>query len=243
MAITIGAFLNAIGILFGAIVGMVRGKSLSLPLQIFFRNGIGAFTIFFGVRLIYLSINGAFLSCLKQAFCAFLAVVLGFWVGKLFRLQKISNRLGRLGANAILAAQKNAHTAADGFNACAVLFCAEPLGMIGAVTDGVSNYFYLLAVKAVMDAMAMTDFVRVFRWPSALSAIPVFLFLSAISMAVQFYIRPALTQPQLDAINAAAGLMACIVTIVIFGAGKIKVELVNYMPALVVAPLLAKWIH
>jgi hypothetical protein len=42
------------------------------------------------------------------------------------------------------------------FNACTILFCAAPLGLLGAVTDGLSGYFYLLAVKAVMDGLAMT---------------------------------------------------------------------------------------
>ena len=69
---------------------------------------------------------------------------------------------------------------ADGFTACTILFCAAPLGLLGAVTDGFPvgdsgfGYFYLLAVKAVMDGLAMTGFVKMFGWPSALSAFPVF---------------------------------------------------------------------
>jgi uncharacterized membrane protein YqgA involved in biofilm formation len=54
---------------------------------------------------------------------------------------------------------------ADGFCACTVLFWAAPLGLLGAVADGLSGYFYLLAVKAVMDGLAMTSFVKMFRWP------------------------------------------------------------------------------
>jgi hypothetical protein len=239
--ITIGAFLNAIGILLGGMAGLLRRKPFSLPAQLFFRNGIGAFTVFFALRLIYESMDGSFSSCVKQIIAALAAVVLGFWVGKLLKLQRLSNYLGRHAGNTIaMAAKHPGRASSDGFNACAVLFCAEPLGIVGAVTDGLSNYFYLLAVKAVMDALAMMDLVKVFRWPSALSAIPVFAFFTAISIAVQTYIKPLLTVHELNAINIAAGVIACIVTIVIFEVRK--VELANYLPALAIAPLLAKWV-
>jgi uncharacterized protein len=239
VAISTGAFLNAIGILIGAIVGLAQSKSFSLRIQLLFRNIIGACTFFFGVRLIYLSVGGTFLSGLKQICIAFLAVVVGFWCGRLFRLQKISNYLGRTAGNVIVSAQNHPpKNLADGFNACAILFCAAPLGILGAITDGLSNYFYLLAVKAVMDALAMSGFVRIFRWPSALSAVPVYVFFSAISMAIQFYVIPVLTDAELNSIDIAAGLIICVLTIVIFEVRK--VELANYLPALVVAPLFTK---
>jgi uncharacterized protein len=240
VAINLGAFLNALGILLGAFLGLALPSALSLRAQLFFRNAIGAFTFLFGVRLIYLSTSGTFWSFLKQGFIALCAVVVGFWIGKFLRFQKMSNYLGRLGGNAITAAQKNpAQNASDGFNACAILFCAAPLGLIGAITDGLSDYFYFLAVKAVMDALAMSGLVRLLRWPSALSAVPVFVFFSAISMAVEFYAKPYLSPQGLNSINITAGLLACIVTIVIFEIRK--VELANYLPALAIAPLLAKF--
>lgn len=242
MPTTTGAILNAIGILLGALIGLMRETPVSLRVQLWFQKGIGAFNFFAGAWLIYLSIRGTFLSCLKQFFIAVLAIVVGFWVGKLLRFQKMSNYLGRLAGNVIVTAQKNSSpNASDGFNACAILFCAAPLGLIGAVTDGLSGYVYLLAVKAVMDALAMTGFVRLFRWPSALSAIPVFVFFSAVTMTVQFYVAPHLSTPALNSANITAGLLACIVTIVIFEIRK--VELANYLPALAIAPLLVKLFH
>jgi uncharacterized membrane protein YqgA involved in biofilm formation len=242
VAIPTGALLNALGILLGAMIGLTQDKPLSLRSQLWFRNAIGALTILFGLWLVGTSLQGGFTSCLKQLLIAVIAVVPGFWVGKLFRLQKLSNHLGRKAANAITAAQKNPdQNSSDAFNACAVLFCAAPLGIIGAVTDGLSGYYYLLGVKAIMDALAMTGFIKVFRWPSALSAFPVWLFFSTISLAVQLYVKPALSVPCLNSINATAGLIACIITIVIFEVRR--VELANYLPALVIAPLLTKWLN
>lgn len=239
MTTTIGAFLNAIGILLGALFGLALRQPLSARAQDFFRCALGAATVFFGLRLVWLNVNGTFLSCTKQIFIALLALVLGNLLGKLLALQKISNRLGRFAGNAIANSKANSpRKSADGFNACAILFCAAPLGILGAVTDGLSGNFYLLAVKAVMDGLAMTSFVRMFAWPSALSAFPVFIFLGTITFAVQFYAKPFLDSHNLIySVNAAAGFIACAVALVIFEIRK--VELAHYLPALAVAPLLA----
>ncbi len=239
MPIPTGAFINAIGILLGAFVGLSWRKAPSLRTQLFFRNVIGAFTFFLGVRLIYLSLDGTFWICAKEILITFLSVVLGFWTGKVLRFQKMSNYLGRLSGNAIAVAQRNPEQkSSDAFNACAILFCAAPLGMIGAITDGLSGYFYLLAVKAAMDALAMIGFVKIFDWPAALSALPVLVFFSVISLGAQYYAKPYLTAAELDSIGAAAGLVACLITVVIFEVRR--VELANFLPALVVAPVLTK---
>ena len=239
MTITIGAFLNAIGILLGGLFGLVRRGPLSASAQISFRNILGAATIFFAMWLVWLSINGTFLSCLKQLFVAMLAIMLGSLIGKLLRLQKMSNRLGRFATRLMSSADTNPpRKIADGFCACTILFWAAPLGLLGAVADGLSGYFYLLAVKGMMDGLAMTSFVKMFRWPAALSAIPVFALLGVVAMACQIYARPFLESRHLvDPVNAAAGLAACAVALVIFESRR--VELANYLPSLAIAPLLA----
>jgi hypothetical protein len=236
---TIGAFLNAIGILLGAIFGLALRQPLSARAQDFFRRALGAATIFFGLQLVWLNVNGTFLSCARQIFVALLALALGNLAGKILALQKISNHFGRFAGNLITAAQKNpSGKSADGFNACAILFCAAPLGILGAVTDGLSGCFYFLAVKAVMDGLAMTSFVKMFGWFSALSAFPVFVFLGAITFAVQFYAKPFLDSHNLIySINTAAGFIACAVALVILEVRK--VELANYLPSLAIAPALA----
>ena len=171
-------------------------------------------------------------------FLAFLAVVLGNWTGRLLRLQKMSNRLGRFAGNLIKSPSADpARRPGDGFTACTILFCAAPLGLLGAVTDGLTGDFYLLAVKAVMDALAMTGFVKMFGWSSALSAFPVFLFLAAVTLACQFYAKPLLDAHGLaGSVNVVVGLIACMVALVIFEIRK--VELANYLPGLALAPLL-----
>jgi uncharacterized protein len=238
-----GAFLNSIGILLGALFGLARRTPLSERSQIFFRQALGAAAVFAGLRLVWLHINGTFLACAGQLLIALVAVTLGCWVGRLLRLQKISNRLGRHAGNLIAATQSKAPpSAGEGFIACTILFCAAPLGCLGAVTDGLAGDYYLLAVKAVMDGLAMSSFVKMFHWPAALSAFPVYALLGAVTLGCQVFAKPWLEAHGLiDSVSVTGGLLACVVALVILEARK--VELASYLPGLVVAPLLTWLFH
>lgn len=236
--VNIGACLNALGILAGALSGLTAKKPLSARTQHFFRAALGAFTIFYGARLVLENLPGNFISAMKQLLLGIAAVFLGYWLGKLLRLQKISNRIGHHAAGLLAAAQKNPPgKAADGFAAAAILFCAAPLGILGAVADGLSGYFYLLLIKGVMDGLATASFVKMFRWPLALAALPVLFFFGGISFAVHNFLQPWLDARSLAAsANVAAGLVACVVSLVIFEVRR--VELNSYLPAVFIAPLL-----
>jgi uncharacterized membrane protein YqgA involved in biofilm formation len=236
----IGAFLNALGILLGALFGLIRREPLTARTQTYFKSLLGALTAFCGLQLIWLNVSGTFGSVVKQLFIALLAVVLGSLLGKALALQKMSNQLGRYAAKFLAGAQTGASAkSVDGFKAATILFCAAPLGLVGAVTDGMDNYFYPLALKAVMDGLAMTSFVKMFRWPAALAAVPVFLFLNGLAYAVHMLVLPLLNSPPLlHSVNVAAGLVIGTMTLVILEARR--VELANYLPALAVAPLLTR---
>ncbi len=237
----IGASLNALGILAGALFGFTTNQPLSRRTQGFCKAALGIFTAWFGLRLIGENVHGTFFSGVKQLFIAAFGVILGFWFGKLFRLQKISNRLGHHAANLIAVAQKNPPgKSGDGFNALTILFCAAPLGILGAVADGLANYFWLLLIKAAMDGLAMVSFSKMYRWPVVFVALPVLIFLNGLSFAIYSGLQPWLAaQNLLAAVNLAIGLITCTIALVIFEIRR--VELSNYLPGLIIAPLLTHW--
>ena len=235
-----GAFLNALGILLGALFGLVRREPLTLPTQKYLQSAIGAFTVFYGLRLVWENIGGSFALCLKQLLIAALAVTLGYGLGKILGLQTISNRLGRYASARLAPAPADAAVRpASGLLAATILFCAAPLGIVGAVTDGLGDYFYPLALKAVMDGLAMTSFVKMFRWPVALAAFPVFIFLNGLTLAAQVAVRWWLvTPPLVQSVNLAGGLIMCAMSLVILS--QRRVALANFLPVLALAPLLTR---
>ncbi len=239
----IGPFLNALGILLGALCGLALRRPLALRTQEFFKSALGACTVFYGLGLIYRSVEWTFALATKQIALGLFAVVAGYWLGRLLHLQTLSNRIGHHAALLLAAAQKQPPgPPAAGLVAATLLFCAAPLGILGAVVDGLDHYYYLLLVKAVMDGLAMMSFVKIFHWPAALSAAPVYFFFNGLALAVQVGALPWLAGHKLiGPIGLAAGLVTCVVALVVLQVRR--VELANYLPALVVAPALAFWLE
>jgi uncharacterized membrane protein YqgA involved in biofilm formation len=239
-----GAILNAVAILIGGIWGIVRPQPLSAQTQGFFKLTLGGLAVFFGLRLVWLSIGGTFWSTCKQLLIAMLAVLIGNLIGKGLRLQKLSNRLGQYARILIEKSRPDGpHRFSNGLNTCAILFCAAPLGIVGAFTDalptvpGDTGFYFPLAIKALMDGLAMMGFVGMFGPGAVLAALPVFVCFGTITMATNIYLEPFLrTHLLLDSVNAAAGLIIMTVGVVIFEIRR--VHLADYLPALVVAPLL-----
>ena len=234
-----GTILNVIGILIGAIVGLNRGKPLSRSNESFFQVMLGVFTVFYGLRLTWASLQGSFPQILKQLLITVVALMIGKLLGHFMKIQEFSNSLGRDARRRIDAAGSPGPRprVSEGFSACAALFCAGPLGMLGALQDGLSGYFYPLAAKGVMDGLAAMAFVSFFGWGVMLAAVPVLAFQGAIALASAQYLRPFLeTHGLLDSVNATGGLLVFSVSLVILGLKRI--ELADYLPSLAVAPLL-----
>jgi uncharacterized protein len=234
----IGTALNAAGIVLGGGIGLLRKEPLSRAQEMYFKAVLGALTVFFGLRLSWASLEGTPWRVVKGLGIAVLSMSLGKVLGRLMGLQKLSNRIGQTARASIVAAGPDNPGRLDtGFRTCAVLFCAAPLGFVGAVQDGLSDYYFPLAIKGVMDALAAMGFVKLFGWGSMLSALPVFAFQGAISMLCARQIGPFLeAHGLLNSVNATGGLLVFSVGLVIFEIKKI--ELADYLPSLAIAPIL-----
>src|SRR5947208_5639272 len=104
----IGTVLNAAGILVGGVAGLIRRKPFSPATESFWKVTLGAFTVFYGLRLTWTSLNGSPTQMLKQLLIVIIALSLGRWTGWLLRVQKLSNRLGQRARERINAAKPEA---------------------------------------------------------------------------------------------------------------------------------------
>ena len=122
--------------------------------------------------------------------------------------------------------------------AATLLFCAAPLGLVGALEDGIHQYYAPLAIKAVMDGVAAISFARMFGWTAMLASLPVAAFLCGVTL-LGVRLAPWLeAQHVLGVFHASAGLIMTYVTLVIFEVKK--VEIAYYLPSLFIAPGLMK---
>jgi uncharacterized membrane protein YqgA involved in biofilm formation len=235
----IGTILNASGIVLGGLIGLKRKAPLPDTNESFFKVALGVFSVFYGLRLTYLSLNGTFFQVMKQILIAIVAMMIGKLVGRMLRLQKLSNQLGRAAKERIAEAKPGVPVPfSAGFQTCSILFCAAPLGILGALQDGLVDYWYPLAVKAVMDGLATMGFVLLFRWSAMFSALPVLAWQGTITLITVSVIKPFLAAHGLvDPVNAVGGLLVFCVALIILGIKKI--ELADYLPSLAIAPLLS----
>ncbi len=240
----IGTFINVALILLGGIVGLARpGFALSPANEGLAKVALAALTVFYGLRLTWMSLSGSFLQILRQLLIVIVAMMLGKLAGRLLRLQKTSNAIGHW-ARERLSTRKPAdpNRASEGFQICAALFCAAPLGILGAVQDGLTSppYFYPLAVKGVIDGLAALGFVSLFGWGVVLAAIPVLAVQGTITLVCSQFLGPFLSERDLVAsINAVGGLLVFSVALLMLGLKKIEVT--DYLPSLVLAPLIT-WV-
>jgi len=235
----LGTFLNVGAIIAGGIAGLVVKKQPSAGIQSHLKVVLGALTVYFGLRLTWLSISGSFGHVLKQLGIVLLSLILGNLAGKLLHLQKASNRIGQLASERMAAVKPDyAERFSDGFIVGALLFCVEPLGILGAIHNGLlPDYFYPLAIKAVVDGLATMTFAAIFGWGVILSAVPVLVFQGTITLVCAKSLAPFLEARGLaDSVNATGGLLIFCVALLIFEMRKVHVT--NYLPSLVFAPLL-----
>src|SRR5579862_9596310 len=241
----IGTLLNVAGILVGGIVGLTRRKPLTAASEAYFKVVLGAFTVFYGLRLSWQSFSGSFVEVIKQLIIVILSLMLGKLLGHALHLQKMSNRLGQWAREKISSTKPNdPDRNSTGFKTCAALFCAAPLGILGSTQEGLSQseYFYPLAIKAVIDGLASLGFVSLFGPGVLLAVVPVFALQGSITLVVSRVLEPILSLHNLvDSINAVGGLLVFCVALVMLGLKRI--ELADYLPSLLVAPLLSWLCH
>lgn len=218
-------------------MGLMMGQQFSAPMQVWLRSVIGVATVLVGLHLTWGSFSGNFLQVFKQVTIMILALMMGRTLGRLFRIQSSLNRLGQYAGERFGAARPDdPNRLNEGFIVCSLLFCAGPLGPIGAIEDGLQGYWQPLAIKMVMDGLAAMGFVTVFGGGVLLSALPVMAYQGTISLAVH-RLEPFLrTHGLLDSVNVVGGMLVFCVALIVLELKKI--QLADYLPSLLMAPVI-----
>jgi hypothetical protein len=236
----IGAYVNAGGILAGAVYALAIKRPLSNQFQQRAKVLLGVFTVYLGLQLTWKSLNGSLGQIFKELGIVLLAMSLGKMLGRVLGLQNLSNSIGQFASNALAQSDKKKQFS-DGFLTATGLFCAAPLAFFASIQEGFGEFSPLFIIKAGTDGLAAMAFCSVFGWSPAVSAIPVLAFEGLLIRLAQL-LGPWLRHqpgPLIDSINATNGLLVFCVAAIIFEIKKIRVA--EYLPSLVLAPLLTHW--
>ena len=233
----IGTILNAAGILLGGILGLTLRKALSPPRQAALKGLLGVLTVYVGLKLTWMSLGGGMGQIARRLAIVLMALILGRITGRLLHLQTFLNRLGQHARKSINQASAGTpQRFADGFITCALLYCSAPMALLGALLDGLQGHWQTLGIKALIDGLAMMSFVVIFGWGAILSLVPVVAYQGTLALGAG-WVAPWLGDHDLlDSLNATGGLLVFCVALIILELKKI--ELTDYLPSLVFAPLI-----
>ena len=230
----IGTILNVISVFIGGGLGTVFGDRLPARVRETVLAALGLFTIAIGLKMALDSQNS--LIILGSA-------LLGGLLGEWWRIEDRLNGLGGWLENRFARSGTQEQTArfVKGFVSASLVFCVGPMTVMGAIQDGLTGDFQLLAIKSVMDGFVALAFAASTGIGVMFSAVVVLVFQGALSLlAAQAQVL--LTEPMIREMTAAGGLL-----IMGIGVGVLlelrPIRVANYLPALVIAPVIVAILH
>lgn len=230
----IGTLINFALVMVGGMLGLIIGGHLPERIKVIVVSAIGLMTIVLGVSSAIHTEN---------ALIPLVALVLGAIIGELLDIDKGINRLGDW-------LKKRFDKAGSGQNfttafvVASLQFCVGPLTILGAINDGLTGNFSLLAIKAVLDGFSAIIFASTFGVGVLFAGATILLVQGGISLLAG-YIKPLLVsiptasisaQPRVIELSAVGGVILIGLALNILDIKRIKVA--NLLPALIIAPLI-----
>jgi uncharacterized membrane protein YqgA involved in biofilm formation len=231
----LGPLLNAAAIAAGASLGWIWRGGPSPTLQLRLRIAATAATLAIGLLLIANAFALGSSNRLGSLAIAVLCLSLGNLTGRLLGLQRhLSAALAWSGLPP--------GTSASGplpWAAVSMVFAMNPLGMVGAVADGALHLWHPLALKAVLDALAAWGFVAAGSRAVAWSALPTLALTGTLSLGMSSLVGHGLGTTSLTTLQFLCGFLVLLLVPTVYGWQR--VALANYIPSLILAPLLSRW--
>jgi uncharacterized membrane protein YqgA involved in biofilm formation len=229
----VGTLINVGTVLAGTAIGTTVGPRLPERVQQRVLAGLGLITLVLGVDLA-LAWGGEDTTTSTPLFVLggiLLGGIAGEAIGIERRLEALGDRVqGRL-------AKDGGHsTVSEGFVTASLLFCVGSLAVIGSIQDGLTGDYQTLATKAVLDGFAAIALAATLGWGVALSAGSVLAVQGTITLGATLF-EDVLVGETLAVLTSAGGILVVGIALKLLGVVDVKVG--NFLPALVIAPLLA----
>lgn len=229
-----GTIINVASVLIGGVLGTLVGGRLPARVQETVIWTLGLFTIALGIKLTLQSQNN-----LITVGSALLGGLLGEW----WNLEGLLRRVGGWLEARFSRSTSDEATARfiKGFVSASLIFCVGPLAILGSIQDGLTGNYQILAVKSMLDGFGALAFSASLGIGVVFSTIMILLYQGGISlMAAQA--QALLTTPMINEMTAVGGLL-----VMAIGVGSLlelrPIRVANFLPALVIAPVIAAMLH
>ena len=226
----LGTALNIGSVLAGAAIGLSLGRVIPDGLQQTIRAGLGLFVAVYGIQMTLRT---------KNPLILLISVLVGVVIGELLHLDDGMQAIGRW------AERRTRRNGEPGrvslaFVTTSLLFCVGPLTILGSFLDGTRGDVTVLAIKSVLDGFSAIVFAATLGWGVVLSAVSVLLVQGSLTL-IAFLANAGLSELETAELTAAGGVIVVGIALGLLELKAIKVA--TFLPALVVAPLLAGVLH
>ncbi|MFM8425000.1 MAG: DUF554 domain-containing protein, partial [Chloroflexota bacterium] len=120
-----------------------------------------------------------------------------------------------------------------------LLFCIGPMAILGSIQDGLTGDYSLLAVKSTLDGFASIAFASTMGIGVMFSSIIILFYQGGISLLAEG-LSTIISDPMMNEMTATGGVLLMGVAVSNLLELK-KIRVGNFLPALVVAPLIV-WV-
>lgn len=232
----LGTIINTAAILLGGVLGALFGRFLSDSAQDTLTKVCGVSTLFIAITGALEGMltveNGAVVSSGAMLIIGCLAI--GAVVGEALNIEGAFERFGEW------LKQKTGNAKDKGFvNAfvtASLTVCIGAMAIVGAIQDGLTGDYSILATKAVLDLIIIMVMSCSLGKGAVFSAIPVAVFQGSIT-ALAGLIKPVMTDAALANLSLVGNILIFCVGINLVWGKKVKVA--NLLPAIVVAVIAA----
>jgi uncharacterized membrane protein YqgA involved in biofilm formation len=210
-------------VLCGGLLGLVLGSRFPDKVRQTVMAGLGLITLVIGLQMALQT---------KNVLIVLGSLLAGGIAGELLDIDGRLNRLARW-AEARFTSSDGGGTFARAWVTTSLLFCVGPLTFTGAIQDGLTGDYHLLATKAMLDGFSSLAFGSALGLGVLASAGTVLVYQGAISLAAGA-IQSVLTASMVNEMSATGGVLVLGIGLGLLELKAIRVA--NFLPALVIAP-------
>jgi uncharacterized membrane protein YqgA involved in biofilm formation len=226
----LGTLLNTATVLAGAAIGLTLGRFIPASLQQTTRVAVGLFVAVYGIQLTFKTRNPLIL---------LVSVLVGVVIGEALRLDDGVQAIGRWAERRTQRGGEPGRVSLA-FVTTSLLFCVGPLTILGSFLDGTKGDITVLAIKSTLDGFSSIVFAATLGWGVLLSAVSVLVVQGSLTL-IAVLAHTGLSELETSELTAAGGLIVLAIALGLLELKQIKVA--NFLPSLVVAPLLAAAVH
>lgn len=226
-----GVIFNALIVAVGAFIGLAARKGIPEKITSALLCGMGLCTL-------YIGISGAISAGADKdanPILPILAIAPGVFIGTLVDIDGALNKMGNAVEKKFTQGNGEGKIA-EGFISACLLFCVGSMTIVGAINAGVLGDNTIYFTKGMLDFVAGMALAVSLGVGVALSSLFVLVFQGGLVLLAGL-IEPILTSHMISEMNCVGSLLIVVIGLNLMGITKIKVA--NFLPAILLAMLLA----